>query len=98
MVMVHLPIIDCVSKNSCSIVSATKPSWPTTHDGERVGLVARCLAAGLNESREELPRPMLPMGPCMKETGDARLREIPEPAQTFFRRRIANVSVAPRPY
>lgn len=58
-------------------------------------LVARCIAAALNQGREDLPpRPMLPMAPVHERDGRryVRLREIPEPAQTFFRRCIANSS------
>lgn len=56
-------------------------------------LVARCIAAGLNEGKEELPeRPMLPSVPVHISDGlcYVRMREIPEPAQTFFRRRMAH--------
>lgn len=56
-------------------------------------LVARCLAAALNGGKEQLPpRPTLLEVPV--HTGGTvryvRLREIPEPAQTFFRRSIAH--------
>jgi hypothetical protein len=57
-------------------------------------LVARCIAAALNGGREELPpRPVLPEVPVHTSAGGrryVRLREIPEPARTFFRRNIAN--------
>lgn len=61
-------------------------------------LVARCLAAALNDGREALPpRPMLPVAREHERDGRryVRLREIPEPAQTFFRRRIADSSRCP---
>lgn len=55
-------------------------------------LVARCIAAALNGGQEGLPpRPSSPVVP-VHTTSDGlryvRLREIPEPARTFFRRRI----------
>jgi hypothetical protein len=56
-------------------------------------LVTRCIAAGLNGGNEELPpRPVLPEVPVHTSgsTQYVRLREIPEPARTFFRRNIAN--------
>nr|WP_244112486.1 hypothetical protein [Burkholderia gladioli] len=55
-------------------------------------LVARCIAAGLNGGKEELPeRPTLPSVPVHLSDGlrYVRLREIPEPAQTLLRRRMA---------
>lgn len=56
-------------------------------------LVARAIASALNGGREELPpRPLLPVVP-VHESGTVRyvrIREIPEPAQTFFWRNIAN--------
>jgi hypothetical protein len=58
-------------------------------------LVARCLAAALNGGKEALPpRPVLPEVPVHTSDGTRyiRMREIPEPAQTFFRRNIANSS------
>ncbi|WP_338019380.1 hypothetical protein [Paraburkholderia tagetis] len=57
-------------------------------------LVARCIAAALSGGREELPpRPVLPDVPAHTASGNrryVRLREIPEPARTFFQRNIAN--------
>ena len=56
-------------------------------------LVARSIAAALNGGQEELPpRPLLPVV-TVHESGTVRyvrLREIPEPAQTFFRQRMAH--------
>lgn len=56
-------------------------------------LVARCIAAALNGGQEGLPsRPTLPEVPVHDSGGlqYVRLREIPEPARTFFQRRIVN--------
>ncbi|MEN8517950.1 hypothetical protein [Burkholderia sp. RS02] len=56
-------------------------------------LVARSIAAALNRGKEELPpRPVLPEVPVHISDNRryVRLREIPEPARTFFRRNIAN--------
>ena len=56
-------------------------------------LVARCIAASLNGGREDLPsRPTLPEVPVHDSGGlqYVRLREIPEPARTYFQRRIVN--------
>ncbi|MEZ2307253.1 hypothetical protein AB6809_11555 [Paraburkholderia sp. RCC_158] len=58
-------------------------------------LVARCIAAGLNGGVETLPpRPVLPEVPVHDSDGTQyiRMREIPEPAQTFFRRNMAHSS------
>lgn len=58
-------------------------------------LVGRCIATALNGGREQLPeRPVLPEVP-VHTSGTVRyvrLREIPEPARTSFRRNIANSS------
>jgi hypothetical protein len=54
-------------------------------------LVGRCIAAGLNGGREELPaRPALPDVPVHVSDGVryVRLSEIPQPARTFFECRI----------
>lgn len=54
-------------------------------------LVGRCIAAALSGGREELPaRPELPEVPVHVSEGVqyVRLSEIPEPARTFFERRI----------
>lgn len=56
-------------------------------------LVARCIAAALNGGQEGLPsRPTLLEVPVHDSGGlqYVRLREIPEPARTFFQRRIVN--------
>jgi hypothetical protein len=56
-------------------------------------LVGRCIAAALNGGSEALPpRPALPEVPVHTSEGlrYVRLREIPEPARTFFRRNLAN--------
>lgn len=60
-------------------------------------LVARCLAAALNQGREELPpRPAQPA--VTVHTNDAgfryvRLDEIPEPARTFFDQTLAGSGI-----
>ncbi|MFM0100856.1 hypothetical protein PQQ87_35040 [Paraburkholderia nemoris] len=60
-------------------------------------LVARCLAAALNEGREELPpRPAKPE--VTVRINDAgyryvRLDEIPEPARTFFDQTLAGSGI-----
>ncbi|WP_231892069.1 hypothetical protein [Burkholderia sp. MSMB1589WGS] len=54
-------------------------------------LVARSIAAALGGNADEMPpRPALPDVPVHISDGlrYVRLREIPEPARTFFRRRI----------
>lgn len=53
-------------------------------------LVARALAVGLTGTEELPPRPQVPSVP-IHQSGDTRyvcLREIPEPAATYFRKRI----------
>ncbi|SIT39478.1 conserved hypothetical protein [Paraburkholderia piptadeniae] len=58
-------------------------------------LVARCIAAALNGGKEKLPpRPVPPQVSVYISDNRryVRLREIPEPARTFFRRNIANGS------
>ncbi|CAJ2785922.1 hypothetical protein [Burkholderia pseudomallei] len=55
-------------------------------------LVARCIAAALNNGREELPaRPVLPEV-TIHVRGDGvhyvKLSEIPEPAKTFFEKNL----------
>nr|WP_081071676.1 hypothetical protein [Burkholderia cepacia] len=55
-------------------------------------LVVRCLSAALNGGKEKLPeRPVLPNVPVHTSGTEryVRLSEIPEPANTFFRRNIA---------
>ena len=60
-------------------------------------LVARCLAAALNQGSEALPpRPVQPN--VTVRTNDAgfryvRLEEIPEPARTFFDRKLAGSGI-----
>jgi len=60
-------------------------------------LVARCLAAALNNGNEALPtRPVLPEVPIHVRDDGARyvkLTEIPDPAKTFFERRIDGSSI-----
>ena len=60
-------------------------------------LVARCLAAALNQGREELPpRPAKPeVTVRMNDAGFryVRLDEIPEPARTFFDRTLAGSGI-----
>jgi len=53
-------------------------------------LVARALAVGLTGTEELPPRPQAPSVPIHQSgnTSYVRLREIPEPAATYFRRRI----------
>ncbi|WMY08646.1 hypothetical protein P3F88_02390 [Paraburkholderia phenoliruptrix] len=58
-------------------------------------LVARAIASVMNGGKEELPpRPTLPVVPVHTSgrVRYVRLREIPEPARTFFCRNIANSS------
>lgn len=61
-------------------------------------LVARCIATSLNDGREELPsRPVTPevsVHTSGQGTRYVRLREIPEPARTFF---AHNMSRSSRP-
>lgn len=63
-------------------------------------LVVRCLAASLNQGREELPpRPAQPE--VTIRTNDAgfryvRLDEIPEPARTFFDKALAGSGIPDR--
>ena len=55
-------------------------------------LVGRCIATALNGGREELPlRPLLPEVPVHDSDGlrYVRMREIPEPARTFFQKNMA---------
>jgi hypothetical protein len=59
-------------------------------------LVARCIAAALNGGREELPeRPTLPNVPVHISDGTSyvRLREIPEPSRTLFKRNLYGSTV-----
>ncbi|SOF00981.1 hypothetical protein SAMN05446635_9061 [Burkholderia sp. OK233] len=60
-------------------------------------LVVRCLAAALNEGREELPpRPAKPeVAVRMNDAGYryVRLDEIPEPARTFFDQTLAGSGI-----
>jgi hypothetical protein len=55
-------------------------------------LVGRCIAAALNNGREELPpRPVLPEVPVhtsAEGTRYVRLREIPEPSRTLFMKNL----------
>jgi len=59
-------------------------------------LVARCIAAALNGGKEELPeRPTSPEVPVHISNGTryVRLREIPEPSRTLFKRNLYGSTV-----
>ena len=60
-------------------------------------LVGRCIAAALNGGREELPRrrtlPQVPIHTVGGSPGYVRLHEIPEPARSFFERRLASAGI-----
>ncbi|MGF6937142.1 hypothetical protein OKW41_006304 [Paraburkholderia sp. UCT70] len=63
-------------------------------------LVGRCIAAALNEGKEELPpRPTRPTAPVhVRDDGMhyVRLDEIPEPTRTFFGENLAGSSIPAR--
>jgi hypothetical protein len=71
--------------------TATVPEYPRW-SASVWDLVGRCIATALNGGREELPlRPLLPDVPVHDSDGlrYVRMREIPEPARTFFQKNMA---------